>query len=237
MDRRSFLALTASSAVAVGCAARPLPPGGISLVVLRPDWHELRLGYEAGPALSTLRSAPLDDALFQADPADVEEYRWSTATLVLTRRATSRLLDALARSAARQEGIEKLNRLKESLGEDDALGRALYVRPFVVLVGRERIYGGIFLDSPSQMAIDFPVARIQLAGARAELHFLPVHLPFCDTDPAVDATAKERRPADVPSQMMDQAQQAATSPTAVENRALLQDPRIRAWLSAAGKLR
>jgi hypothetical protein len=234
MDRRSFLAM-AAAAGAAGCAS--LPPGGVSLVVLKPDWHELRLGYAAGPALSALRSASLADPLFRAEPSDIEEYRWSTETLVLSARATSRLVDALSRASARQEGIEKLNRLKESLGDDNLLSHALDVRPFVVLVGEERVYGGIFLDPPSQMAIDFPVARVGMTGGRAVLHFLPVHLPFYETDPAVDATAGNGAPADVPGQMMDHFRDAAMSPTAVENRALLQDGRIRAWLSAAGKLR
>jgi hypothetical protein len=236
--RRAFMLTLLLAMVPVGCASlRPLPPGGLSLVVFKSDWHELRLGYEAAPALSTLRSVSLADPLFRAEPADVEEYRWSTETLVLTSSATSRLVAALSRTSARQEGIEKLNGLKESLGDHNLLSHALYVRPFVVLLGQERVYGGIFLDGESQMAIDFPVARVRLEDKRAVLHFLPVHLPFYETDPGVDPTAGDDRPRDVPGEMMDHFRRAAMSEIAVENRKLLQDPRIRSWLAAAGKLR
>jgi hypothetical protein len=224
--------------VTIGCASpRPLPPGGLSFVVLKSDWHELRLGYKAAPALTALRTTSLADPLFQAEPADVEEYRWSTETLVLTSAATSRLVDALSRVATRQEEIEKLNSLKESLGDRNALSHALYVRPFVVLIGQERVYGGIFLDGESQMAIDFPVARVRVEKKRAVLHFLPVHLPFYETDPVADPTAGDDRPRDVPDSMMDHFRKVAMTETAVENRKLLQDQRIRSWLVAVGKLR
>ena len=111
------------------------------------------------------------------------------------------------------------------------------MQPFVVLLGHERVYGGIFLDGESQMAIDFPVARVRVEHKRAVFHFLPVHFPFYETDPAVDPMAGDDRPGDVPTSMMDHFRQAAMTETAVKNRKLLQDPRIRAWLTAAGKLR
>jgi len=223
---------------ALGCAARrPLPPGGLSIVVLKQDWQELGLGYEAAPALSRLRAVSLVDPLFQAEPGDIDAYRWSSETLLLTPHATSRLLEALTRSSERQEGIKKLNALKESLGDGNALAHALYVRGFVVLLGEERMYGGIFLDGSSQMAIGFPVARAELDDGRAVLHFLPVHLPFFETDPAADPKAGDDHPGDVPAPMMDHFRAQAMAPKAVENRKLLQDPRIRAWLAAAGRLR
>jgi hypothetical protein len=75
-----------------------------------------------------------------------------------------------------------------------------------------------------------------MESKRAAIHILPVHLPFYETDPAVDAAAGDDRPGDVPSEMIDHFRQAAMAPTAVENRKLLQDPRIRAWLTGAGKL-
>src|SRR4051794_16456947 len=71
--------------------------------------------------------------------------------------------------------------------------RAAVRRP----AGQERGYGGSFLDGESQMAIDFPVARVRVEDKRAVLHFLPVHLPFYETDPTVDPTAGDDRPRDV----------------------------------------
>ena len=68
------------------------------------------------------------------------------------------------------------------------------------------------------------------------IHFLPLHLPFFNTDPAVDAKAGGDRPGDVPSDMTDYFCKWAMGPDAVENRKLLQDSRIHQWLAAAGKL-
>jgi hypothetical protein len=112
-----------------------------------------------------------------------------------------------------------------------------YRRPFVMLLNGERMYGGIFLDAPSQMAIAFPVARCAVEGKRCVIHFLPVQLSFFNTDPAADAKAGGDHPADVPSEMMDHFRKSAIEPEAVENRKLLQDSRIHSWLSTAGKLR
>jgi hypothetical protein len=86
-------------------------------------------------------------------------------------------------------------------------------------------------------AIDLSVASVRVEDKRAVLHFLPIHLSFNETNPAVDSTAGEDRPRDVPGEMMDQFRQAAMAETAVKNRRLLQDSRIRAWLTAAGKLK
>ncbi|MBI5536293.1 MAG: hypothetical protein HY898_26460 [Deltaproteobacteria bacterium] len=207
------------------------------LIVLAQDWDALRLGYAAQPALATLQSVPLDAPLFKSEPEDLEAYTWNTSTLVFTRSATERWIEAVAQANERKGGLAKLNRLKESLGMGSALERALYLRAFVVMVGQERIYGGVFLDAPSQMAIGFPVARVEIEQGRGVLHFLPLHLPFFQSDPASDSDAGQDAPRDVPSGMINHFRTAAMAPAAIENRRLLQDPRIRECLEAAGKLR
>ena len=104
-----------------------------------------------------------------------------------------------------------------------------------MLVGEERIYGGIFLDAVSQMPIDFPVVRCAMEDERS-CDSLPSSSPACfNTDPAVDAKAGGDRPGDVPSDMTDYFCKWAMGPHAVENRKLLQDSRIHQWLAAAGK--
>ena len=232
----SLALLLALPLVALGCKPRERGDG-VRLTILKQDWEELHLGYQPGPALAGLAAASLADPLFEVEPDDIAEYRTATETLVLTPAATSRLVQALAQARPRSEGVRDLNALKERLGHADALESALYIRAFVVRVGETRIYGGIFLDPPSQMAIQFPVARVGLEDGKAVFHFLPVHLPFLRTDPGVDASAGGDRPGDVPAVMVDDFRKQGMSPLAVTNRQLIQYPRIRGALRAAGKLR
>ena len=237
-------ALTLALLMTVPAAAQPAPApprAGFALVVLKKDWEQLHLGYAGGPALAQLRTVALDDALFTAEAGDLEEYRWASSTAVLTPAATARLMDALAGSGPRAEGIRRLSALKGKLGHGNELDRALYTRAFVVLLGGERLYGGIFLDPPSQMAIGFPVARAAAEDGRCVIHFLPVHLPFFDVDPVGDGGAKGAGGTpdggEVPKGMTEHFRNAAMEPTAVEHRKLLRDARLRAWLERAGKLK
>ncbi|MBI4956372.1 MAG: hypothetical protein HY908_30425 [Myxococcales bacterium] len=211
----------------------------VRLVILKAGWDELGLGYEAGPALARLRTAPLEPALFTLEVADLAAYRSGSHAFVLTPEGTARLIAALAATPdARLAGVRKLAALKAKLGMGNAVGRALYTRAFVVLAGAERVYGGIFLDAPSQMAIDFPVARVAAEDERLVLRMLPLHLPFFESDPgaAPAPRADDGAGYGAPSGMIDAFRSAAASPLAVENRALLDDPRLRAALERAGKL-
>jgi hypothetical protein len=232
-------------AAGAGSSRSAAAPAGFRLVILKQSWGSLGLGYQHETSWAKLRSVSLADALLTITAEDLESYEWATQSLTLTENATRRLVAALPSATRREEGAEKLTALTERLGWGSAVERALYTRPFVVLLGDERLYGGIFLDPPSQMAIDFPVARCSGGNDRVVFRLLPVHLPFFDVDPGADQAAppgdlltRDHGPVDeVPSAMLDSFRRAGRSPHACAMRALIRDDRIRADLVRAGKLR
>ncbi len=203
------------------------------------------LGYKHETAWAHLRSVSLAEALITLTACDLDSYEWDTQSLTLSRSASRRLLAALPSAARREDGVEKLVALTEELGWGNEIERALKGRSFVVLLGEERLYGGIFLDPPSQMPIEFPVARCTRADGRIVFRLLPVHLPFFAVDPGVDQPAptrdlltREYGPVDkeVPTTMLDAFREDARSPHACAMRALIRDDRIRADLVRAGTL-
>jgi predicted amidohydrolase YtcJ len=179
------------------------------------------------------------ERLFAAGLADLDSYDWPAQGFTLTADATQRLLEALGQEPGPGTSIEKLNALKARLGHGNDFERVLYLWRFCIALDGEPMYWGIFLDPPSQMAIQFPVLRSRLEDGKAVFHVLPIHLPFYNADPvqadAGDAAAREYR--DVPKGMMETFRELADSPTAAEFRRRIRDERIRQALERAGKLR
>lgn len=242
---QSLLAILPLVMSAASVAAPTPEPAGFRLVILQQSWGKLSLGYKSAPAFSRLRETSLADALITLAGSDIESYEWDTQTIRLTDAASRRLLAALPNAEQREKGVQALTALTESLGWGNPVERALYTRAFVVLLGDERLYGGVFLDPPSQMGIDFPVARCRIERGRIVFSLLPVQLPFFDVDPGVDETpAKEKRltqdhgPVDeVPSEILEHFQNTARAPHACAMRALIRDPRIREAVARHGVLR
>jgi hypothetical protein len=97
------------------------------------------------------------------------------------------------------------------LGEDDVEAydwddQALILKPglgerlplrggkFIVLLGDQRLYGGVFLSPISQMAVDYPVIYLDRIGARTILFLRPTHDFARRTDPTEPAWAEIARP-------------------------------------------
>jgi hypothetical protein len=201
---------------------------------LKGSWSSLQWGYQEPE-----RPDPQAERLFVAGGADIDAYGWSSQALTLTSAASERLLLALAQAPTTDASVAKLNALKQRLGHGNAFERALYLRGFFVALDGEPLYWGIFLDPPSQMAIEYPVLRAALRDAKAVFHVLPLHLPFFASDPgpsdARGLVAPEAR--EVPGGMIQYFRDLARSPRAVAFRARIRDDRVRQVLEQAGKLR
>jgi hypothetical protein len=153
------------------------------LIVLTEDWWDLQLGYTYETALPNLEDADLSDPLFVIDMNQIESYDWTRQAITLTEEASSLLIDALPLTAEQRDGVRELTQLKESLGWGNPVENALYIHGFVVQVDGEFLYGGIFLDPMSQMAIDYPVIRSEIVDGKVIFHLLPIHIPFVTYDP------------------------------------------------------
>jgi hypothetical protein len=210
--------------VAVAGAAETGAAPPFELAVLEGRWDAAEWGYEEPPPPDA--KAP---RIFTAVLDDVDRYRWASQAFVLTAAATGRLVAALAGEPGPGGSIETLSVLKGRLGHGSAFERRLYLHRFVVSVEGAPLYWGIFLDPPSQMAIDYPVMRASLADGRAVFHVLPVHLPFFSADPgAPSAQPKTSAEADgVPGGMIEHLRMAAGASTAVAFRGRIRDVRLR----------
>lgn len=212
------------------------------LIVLNQDWHDLQLGYKYITAQPNLNAADKSNPLFTIGLAEIESYDWTWQAITLTPDATTRLIDVLPISD--KDGVRSLIALKESLGWGNPLENALYIHSFVVMVNDEMLYGGIFLDPMSQMAIDFPVIRISLVNGQAVLYLLPVHIPFVNYDPlagtaTVDSAINEVVEGDwsqFPDDFKSGIMSFGKTPTAILFRGLIRNTQIRDALLAADKL-
>ena len=169
----------------------------------------------------------------------IEKYDWDLQAITLTQQGTEQLAQALvAIKGTNSAGVAKLKNLKENLGWGNPIERALYTQIFIVLVNDQFKYGGIFLDATSQMAIDFPVARVTISEGKAVIALLPTHLPFVMID-LVDGDGNLRHPAIAEEAQEDIMQQQdffsqwigrlATTETSVRFRAIIRDEAIRLW--------
>lgn len=163
------------------------------IIILKENWFDSKIGYEAEKAQSVLSSANISNPVFVITKNQIEQYDWDLQTITLTSTATKELGEALSNIGADSDEINKLNNLKESLGWGNPVERALYTHPFIVQVDNQFKYGGIFLDAPSQMGIDFPVARITISDGKVVIALLPTHIPFVMVDP-IDENGNIRQP-------------------------------------------
>ncbi len=153
-------------------------------VILRRGYGELHLGYEYAEALARLQAALPTDALVSLGTDDVESYRWGKQSITITPEGTERLFQSLEGLQGPEGPVKALKEMKEALGWGDRLEHELHGKGFLVLLDGKPLYGGIFLDAVSQMAIDYPVIRASLTNdGKARFNVLPVHVPFFTLDP------------------------------------------------------
>lgn len=238
-------ALSACKGTAGGSSAAA--DDGFQLVILKKSWDDLKLGYDYGGAFPALKSAAPGDALMTIETEQIESYDWSLQAITLTAEATAALIRSLTGDKDVKAQIKALNELKKEAGMSNSLERSLYTKGFLVKLSGKPLYGGIFLDAMSQMAISYPVIRAGMDGERAFLNILPVHIPFMTRDPAPGGTpstdgviAKEgagdwkQFPQELKKGFFEKL---ATGKEAKELRALIRNPKIRELMDKAGKLK
>jgi hypothetical protein len=249
---RPYLAfLSGLLALSTTCPSRRVPVqdnDSFRLIILNDDWMSENLGYEADHALSTIKALDISNTLFTISLKEIKHYDWDRQQITLTEDASLSLAQSLEKAGRLTDGAEKLKSLKNSMGWGNPLQSALYTRIFLILLNQEIIYGGIFLDATSQMAINYPVARVLLDDGKAVISLLPIHIPFVNEDP-VDAEGNMRRLAVTDEAKADiEALNSndsfidkwigglATNPVAQEHRKLLNNAKIKEVLKASGKL-
>ncbi|MBX3056593.1 MAG: hypothetical protein KF770_08990 [Anaerolineae bacterium] len=220
------------------------PETDFKAIILKENWFDLEIGYEAEKAQSALSSADISEPVFVIGKDQIEKYDWDLQTITLTSNATNELGEALLNIGAASAEIENLNNLKESFGWGNPIERALYIHPFIVQVDNQFIYGGIFLDATSQMAINFPVARVTISEGKVVIALLPTHMPFVMIDP-IDESGNLRQPIIADEAKHDVQQldffpdwstELATSAISEKFRAIIRDKKIRLiFEEAAGK--
>jgi hypothetical protein len=134
------------------------PAGGFTLYVLRERWGDLLLHkYDFEEAWAVLSGADLSEPRVRLDADDVQSYDWPDQILTLTPEASIRLQDAFPQSG---------------LGLEADASQTCFV---VVLDGR-RLYGGIFLERGSTLALAFPIIYVGGSGDRITLALRPSSL-------------------------------------------------------------
>jgi hypothetical protein len=217
------------------------------LLVLKKRWGDMNLGYDYDRAFLRLKSSAPGNVLYTIGAGKIDSYDWKRQAITLTAGATDALTHALAGDKGVEPGIEALGDLKKKAGMSNALELSLYTRGFLVTSSGEALYGGIFLDAMSQMAINYPVIRVGIDGDRAVLAILPIHIPFMTRDPAAAGTLESdgvvaKEAAEDWNQVPRQVKtglvgKLATGKQAKAFRALIKDPAIREAMDDAGKLR
>jgi hypothetical protein len=165
------------------------PSEGFALVVLKQDWYDLKLGYTYQQALPLLKKAEPAGSLFILETKDIASYQWVRQMITLTPEATQRLLKVLPAKEDLRPYIRGMANWKDKEGFGNPLEMPLYAKGFLVKVNDQVIYGGIFLDPLSQMAIHYPVIRVGLEKGRAIFSILPIQMPFVTYDPVSDQMA------------------------------------------------
>jgi hypothetical protein len=215
------------------------------LAILRGDFGDLGLGYTYEGAFPKLEAGGTANALFVVGTNQIEAYHWSAQSITLTPEGTRDLLAALEPPEQLKESVRALNGMRAKLGWGDRLDHALYTKGFLVMLDGNALYGGIFLDATSQMAIRYPVIRASLApDGKAQFNLMPVHIAFYTKDPLVCADEGDLAVAremindwrQFPDVLKTRIAGAATSDLATTLRALLRSHAVRVVMEGAGKL-
>lgn len=134
-------------------------PAAFHFYILHDTWNSLKLKYELQPAWATLQQVYTTTTAFDIGVEAIEAYDWSEQKITLTSEASSGLIAALAKSDAARLHPETM----------------LDMRAFVVTLGDEPIYGGIFLMPMSAMGIKFPVVYTNYQDNRLSFTMRPTH--------------------------------------------------------------
>jgi hypothetical protein len=219
--------------------------GRFQLIILKQDWYDVKLGYKYSQALPILKSASEADTLFVIGISEVESYNWTRQCITLTAEATTRLIQALPQEQDLKEHIQYMANVKRKFGWGNPIEPALHLKGFLVKADDEVVYGGIFLEPMSELAIIYPVIRPWMVDRKAVLHLLPIQIPFVAYDPMMNdvaawdaAIAPEGAKdwAQFPGHIKSHFIGMGTRQEAIEFRAILRNSKVREIMEQAGKL-
>jgi len=240
-----LIVLTLPALASTVSAASASSSDRFQLVILKQDWYDLKLGYNYTEALPVLRSANAADNLVVIGTNDIESYRWMQQSIILTVQATAKLIQVLPQIEDLRGPIRAMHKVKKERGWGNPIEAALHLKGFLAAVGDQVIYGGIFLEPMSQMAIAYPVIRPGMVDGKAMLHLLPVQIPFVAYDPVSNegsawdnAIAPEgaRDWAYFPKEMKSRFMSFGTRQEAIEFRQIIRNINVREIMQQAGKL-
>ena len=212
------------------------------IIILARDWYDLKLGHTYDKALPLLTAAAETDRLITLTTGDIERYAWTGQIITLTNVATERLISSLPEKEAIKKHILSIEKFKKKRGWGNRIEMPLHLKGFIVKVGNDVLYGGIFIEPMSELSIDYPVIRPALANDRAVLHLLPVHIPFVSYDPVVNNGGEWNKAispegAEIwdhfPPPMKSRFMEMGLTGTASRFRNVLRDPRVRAIMEKA----
>lgn len=146
--------------VAVACTGDSLTThkSAFRLYVLGPECQWPRLGgYTAEDFWPQLQRCALEESPFVLESRDIETYDWRSHELLLTQDASERFL-------AMRSSVESDLSVDEFLEHVDLTGTA-----FVVFVGGEFQYAGVFYEPGGAARIEFPVSHLEERGRQVLL--------------------------------------------------------------------
>ncbi len=112
------------------------------------------LGYDLTNAWRTLKSTPIENnTLFSITESDIALYDWPAQEIYLTQRSAERF--------------------RAILLPGKRLSHALEMRPFVVTLGDQRLFGGVVLYLMSARGIGYPVLYIDETPKAFKLSLRP----------------------------------------------------------------
>ncbi len=195
-------------------------------------WEELKTSYKS-------------NALFTIGTEEIDSYDWKRQSITLTPEATKHLIETLPADEDLHPQALEIKKMAEHLGWSNIIALSLNYKGFVVVVDGAPLYGGLFLEPVSQLAIQFPVLRTDMQDNKAILWILPVHVTFWTSDPVLSEAAGDpehvaREAAgdwkSFPPSMRDHFKSIANSETANAFRKLIMSPSIREIMKNAEKL-
>jgi len=230
--------------------ARPVQrPKGFTLAVLKSEptfdekgEHKAKQDY---PSVLKRLEMAASEVLFAIRGDDIESYDWKRQSITLTRESTKRLIAVLPSDKELNPTARSIKVMAKELGWGNVIGMSLQYKGFLVLVDGRSVYGGIFLEPTSELAIDFPVIRAELRDEKATLRILPVHATFMTCDPVWSAAAGDLEPVakeaagdwkQFPPTLREEFLELTKSKLATEFRNTIAAPRIREVMKSAGKL-
>jgi hypothetical protein len=215
-------------------------PTAVEIAIVDAELADLPWPLRFANALELLTAARAREPRVAFAETDIDQWDWEAQAITLSVPATGRLVAALPREAELDPSARAIKRMHDELRWGNAIGLALQGRGFLVSLRRVALYGGMFVEAVSERAIEIPVARTALAGGRATMSILPVHLPFLirdpgsrDADVSIDDIAPESR-GDWP--VVSSLWRSAFGAEAARLRLLIRDAQLRAAVDAAGKL-